>query len=274
MVRRFSLALLPLLFLFIAACNPKQILPPDEVLRRTILRSSSVDSVLMNGTVSMSLDGPRKMSGSSLLHMSMQNGGMAWSVRSDVRFTGPLGERSSGMVDIRTADSHQFFVRFDETQGSLFLALQKTMSGSLQDWKSFGDPVLLQAIGRHTPTPQELESAAAIFRIDQSSPPKRGDEGRLEYTLDVTLTDDALLKLFPPKIAEKTHIFGTLVIDAKNFTLHRARWTVEGIETDYGTVKAIFEVTLRDFDHAPEISLPHGSTAMLPLKDIFATFSL
>lgn len=258
-------------------CNAKSGLPPEEVLRRAILRGHTLDSASLSASVSVAIDEGKSLSGSSVVQAILHNGGTAWSATSTFRASGtfvPSGE-TSGRVTVLTLDGHQLFLKPESLQGEISELVKKTLTGSQNGWWTIGESESGQVVRtvRSAPAPAELDQAASMFTITDSRPPRRGQDGRLEYRLDVELSKKVQEELFPPNTTENAVVTGTLFIDAQDFTLRRSAWEIHDLKTLFGLASIHFDVSLQDFDRAPVIKLPVGSSATLPFKDIFATFS-
>lgn len=261
----------------IASCNPKKNLSAEEVLRRAILRGHTMDSASLSASVSASVQDGTVLSGSSVIQAVLQNGGTSWSVTSTFQATGTVfkSEETSGRITVLTMDGRQFFVKADGLQGMVADLMKQAMTGSLNGWWVTGQSQSGQIIRtvRSAPAPAELNAATAMFVIVDSTAPRRGQDGRLEHRLDVRLSKEAQSALFTEETTEMATMEGTLFIDAEEFTLRRSSWTIENLMTPFGPTALHFDISLQDFDRAPDVLLPQGSSATLPLKDIFATFS-
>ncbi len=236
-----------------------------------------MDSASVSASVTATVDGGKTFSGSSVVQAILRNGGTSWSMTSTFQADGLLfgSDKSSGRLTLLTADGHQFFLKTDDLQGPLSDLMKKTLTGSRNGWWVTGESQsgrLLKTV-RSAPAPEELGKAADMFEIIAATPPRRGQDGRLEYRLEVVLSKDAKRALFPPETVDDAAMEGTLLIDAVDFTLKRSSWKIAGVKTSFGLLSIDFDVALKDFDRAPDISLPIGSSATLPLKDFFATIS-
>lgn len=274
MRRIFSYLIAGIATLVVVSCIPRSNISAEEVLRRTIIRSHTLDSANLTATVSAQLNGKKAMSGSALIEGVIQNGGLSWSLVSSVRVRGLLpNDQSSGNVSLLTPDGQVYYVHFDTIQGAATAVVPLIGTGSANGWWKTGTSLPVQAYTRTIPSPSELEQAVSLFTIVDFSSPRRGADGRLQYRLTVSLADDAMQSLFGQYVSEETRTTGTLTIDALDFSLRRTQWSLESLQTSEGSLNLAFDITLKDFDTAAEVVLPTGSSATLPLKDIFATFS-
>jgi hypothetical protein len=258
----------------LAGCAGRNALEPEEVLRRAIIRGHTMDSASISAEATVRIDGRQSFSGSVVVQAVLQSGGTAWSADASFRGAGwPAGTDSSGRIRILTADGSRFFVKAESLQGALHDLLIGTQTGSQSGWWVTGDAALSPAPVRSAPSPDQLDRAAGMFEITGATGPKRGQGGRREYVLHVRLSHAAGSELFASSVTDKTETAGILVIDADDFTLRRSEWRISGLQSPLGTLNVSFDVSLTDFNRAPEIVIPSGSSAVLPLKEIFATFS-
>lgn len=275
MQRFFTFFAMMIVTLFGVSCTPRSHISAEEVLRRTVIRSHTLDSASFTASVSAHLDGGKTISGSSIVQGVIQNSGMSWSLTSDFRIHGLLpDDDSSGNVSLLTPDGDAYYVRFDAIEGGLQSVLPLMGSGSANSWWKIGQSVPKQKYTRTIPDPLELDQAVARFTIQDFLPLQRGSDGRLEYRMNVLLSDEAMHSLLGQYVSEESHATGTLAIDAHDFTLRRTQWSLQHLQTPSGTLNVTFDIDLKDFDSAKEVVVPSGSSATLPLKDIFATFSL
>lgn len=264
-----------LLALLLASCGtPPKPLPPEEVLRRAIIRSSAIESASVSASASILLKGYSSFSGSAVIQGVLRGTG-SWSA--DVSFQGRdsagHGRPASGRVRAVSLDGSQVFIKPDSLQGDLLEAYAKTLTGSLSGWWYVGQPAGTPPGGRRTLAPAELNQAAAMFRIDSSSGPEPFADSGTAYRISVTLTPDAVAALFAGSAKPTTAAYGTLVVDAADFTLIRATWNLRDVLTSFGPADIALDVALGDINRAPEIVLPSGSSAALPLNGVFATIS-
>lgn len=270
-MRKLASISVPLLCVcFIAGCSwNTERLPAGEVLRRTILRSRTLESVTASASFTVVATSLNGFSGSMVLQSVIHDGGGSWSA--DATFQGVDGLRrpASGRVRALSPNGSQILIRLESAEGPATDALRRTLSGGTGIWRSIGQPSEGQS-ARTVPGPEEMERAAGMFEIVEDLGIET-IQGIAQYHLKVRLSPQALLLFGNPGEAA-----GDLWIDRKTFTLRRARWVLTGLRTPLGITSAIGDVGFSDFDSAPHVELPTGSSQILPLDllDVLLPMSL
>lgn len=267
-------ALLAFIPLLLVSCAEEKPLEASEVLRRSIIRSSAIESASVSASAFVLLKGYASFSGSAVIQGVIRGTG-GWSA--DIAFQGRdsqgTGAPESGRILSVSLDGSQIFLKPESLQGPMLEAYAKTLTGSLNGWWMTGQPAAIPQGGRHTLGPAELNQTAELFSILGSSGPDPYPGRRKAYRIHVALTPDAVTTLFANSAKENTEIQGVLWIDANDFTLLRATWDLRDVLTAFGPADLSLDVTLSDVNHAPEIFPPTGSSGILPLNGVFATIS-
>lgn len=273
MNRPFHFLLLGIL-LFLASCGEVKPLEPEEVLKRSIIRSSAVESASVSASVFILLKGYSSFSGSAVVQGVLRGSG-GWSA--DISFQGRdsngTGAPESGKIRTISVDGSQIFLKPESLQGPMLELYAKSLTGSLNGWWVTGQPASLPLGGRRTLSPADLSETASMFTIISASGPLKISDRKKAYRIDVLLSDDAVRTLFADSAKENTSIRGTLWINALDFTLLRAEWNLRDLMTVFGPADLSVDVTLSDINRPTEISLPTGSSSKLPLNGAFATIS-
>ncbi len=272
LLRRTSLLLLAI---SLAACGQKPVsLEPREVLRRAIIRSSSIESASISASASVLLKGYATFSGSAVIQGVIRGAG---GYSADISFQGKDsvggGQAESGLVRVVSIDGSQVFLKPESLRGPQLEPFAQSLSGSLNGWWFIGQPSSLPPGGRHTLSPAELDEMSSLFTIGDVKEPEIFSGRRKAYRIPVSLEQKAVAALFAHSAKENTAVRGTLWIDTADFTLVRATWRLGDLLTPFGPADILLDVSFTDINRAPEIVLPTGSASALPLNGVFATIS-
>ena len=272
-MRLFRIPILGILILLLSSCTKEQVtLEPSEVLKRSIIKSSSVESVTISASAFLILKGYTSFSGSAVVQGVVRGSG-GWAA--DVTFQGrdSLGKGGfeSGNFSALSVDGSQIFLKPTSLQGPVLSAYAQTLSGSINGWWVTGEPSPETHSGRHTLSPQELKETASLFDVRAMTGPAMYSSVKRAYQLSVVVKPDAVSSLFADAAKDNTVVSGTLWIDAKDFSLLRASWNLRDVFTQIGPADISFDVTFSDYGRSKEIIPPTGSASVLPLNGVFAT---
>ncbi len=271
-------AVLVLAFL-LAACGQKANLPPEEVIRRAIIKSNTVQSFAVSLSAQMQTDETQALSGSVILQAIVRSGGQVWSADTsfEIESTMPRGhERASGRLIAISPGTGQTYLRLESAEGALGELLKKSFSGSNNGWMVYGQNSDKKLLPRDTPDPQQLSSYADVIVVTENLGTKKDETGRVLYHYRVALKPELLSSLHQEEVSDTEHQVraeGEMWIDSDNFSLLRAKWDLGGVPTSLGNMTLRIDALFSQYDSASGIQTPVGSAALLPLESIFAIFS-
>lgn len=276
MKRFFSLSAAAYCIIFLSGCGSREPqLLPEEVVRRAVIRSHTVESVSVSLSANFVTQSESSLSGSIVTQGVVRSGGRAWSADTSfiVESAEMLGAaQASGRLVLAAPGNGQVFLRPESMEGMLGEAVRRTLTGSLSGWWVVGEEQKVDVSTTPTPDPNVLSAYADAIVVTQNFGIQEGAGDDL-YHYKVALKPEAIAILDPSADASTLSATGDLWIDAKTFVLARAVWDIDGLQSEYGTARLHVDVLFTDYDSSPQIRGPVGSAATLPLESIFAIFS-
>lgn len=262
------------IILLSACANRDPQLSPEEVIRRAVIRSHTVESVSVALSGNMKLESQPSLSGSIVVQGVVRSGGRAWSADSSfiVESTGGLGHtQASGRLVLVAPGNGQIFLRPESMEGMLGEAVRRTLTGSVSGWWVMGEEQKVD-VSSQTPDPDTLSAYADAIVVTENFGIQDGVDGD-RYHYKVELKPEAIAILDPSADASELSATGELWIDTKTFVLTRAMWDIDGLRSEHGVARIHADALFTDYDSSPQIQGPVGSATTLPLESIFAIFS-
>ncbi|MFA5800208.1 MAG: hypothetical protein WC840_04590 [Candidatus Peribacteraceae bacterium] len=264
----------------LASCGKRPVeLPAEEVIRRTVLRSQTIDSVSYEGIASLALDGKQELSGNIAASGVIRSGDHAWAMQAAGEFMkkegGKILRKGSGAVSLSSPKPGTLFLRIERLQGPLFK--MPVLSGSVLGkwWRVAGTAAEVIPGTGGTPDPRFVDAYVSAVEVLGGGLEPLG--GGLVYRYSVRVSSGALwnfMKRMPTwSGAPSFDARGEVWIDPSTFLLQRAKWTVRSFPVRGGNLHATLEVVLRAYDRSPDIPLPEALGSALSPDTIFDIFS-
>ncbi len=279
LTKRCTLALLAFSFT-LTACQKQPVLPPEEVIRRSVIKSNTVQSFAVSLSAKMNTVEVDSLSGSVVLQAIVRSGGRAWRADTsfDIESTMSRGhERASGRIVAVFPGNGRTFLRLESSEGVLGTLLRQSFTGSTSGWMMYGEESGMTVRPRATPDPDYVLSYADAIVVTEDLGKTKNYSGRETYHYRVALKPEALLSIMqsqPIDVDQNLRAEGELWIDSENYSLLRATWKLVGVPTSLGAISLDIDALFSQYDSAPRIETPFGSAATLPLDSIFDIFSL
>lgn len=279
MVNVRSSALISCLMLVCGACTNTPKLPPEEVIRRAVIKSNTVESVAVALSVDLRTITTNTLSGSMIVQGVLRSGSQAWSADTsfNVESTMKRGhERASGRLQAVSPGRGQTYLRLESIDGALGDLVKKSLTGSMNTWMVYGTDSGTKPALRQTPDPALLSSYADAIVVEENLGTEKDAEGRTLYHYRVTLKPETVSSLPQGGSVEEVSTLkanGELWIESSGFSLTRAKWSLSNVPTIFGPVILHIDALFSDYNAAPRVSPPTGSASILPLESIFAIFS-
>lgn len=276
-VRSVSTALL--FALVLVACGQAPDLPPDEVIRRAVIRSNTVESVAVSLSADVRTEETTALSGSVIMQSVIRSGGQAWTADTSFNIESSMSrghERASGRLVLVSPGTGRTYVRLESAEGFLGLLLRKSFTGSMTGWMVYGEESATKPAKRQAPDPVILSSYADALSVTEDLGTVKDSEGRTLYHYRVALKSETLSSMpagGSVEAASGLSATGEMWIDSSDFSLSRVIWNIRGIPTSLGLISLRADALFSDYDSASQIQTPVGTAATLPLESIFAIFS-
>jgi len=268
-----------LLVLLFSSCGKRVALPPEEVVRRAVIRSNTVESVAASVSAGVVSQDASTLSGSFIVQSVIRSGGQAWNADASFHIETAMHrglERASGRIVIVSPGTGRTYLRLESAEGVLGKLLRQSFTGSTSGWMFVGQQANVQAPPRQAPDPAVLLSYADALTVTEDLGFAEADDGRTLYHYRVALKPETLSSLpagGTPDAAAGLSASGEMWIDADNFSLSRVIWHLRGVPTSLGLIDIRIDALFSDYDSASLIQTPAGTASSLPLESIFATFS-
>lgn len=276
-VRTLSIAIAPVFVL--TACGKPPALPPDEVIRRAVIRSNTVESVAVSLSADMHTEETSAFSGSVIVQSVIRSGGHSWTADTSFNIESAMTrghERASGRLVLVSPGTGRTYIRLESADGVLGQLLRKSFTGSSNGWMSFGEESQAQPAKRQAPDPAMLSSYADALQVTEDLGIVKHPGGRTLYHYRVSLKSETLSTMpdgGSVEAASSLSAQGEMWIDTSDFSLARVVWNVRGVPTSFGLASLHADALFSDYDSAAQIQTPVGTAATLPLESIFAIFS-
>ncbi len=276
-VRSVSTALL--FTLALAACGQEPDLAPDEVIRRAVIRSNTVDSVAVSLSADVRTEETTALSGSVIVQSVIRSGGQAWTADTSFNVESSMSrghERASGRLVFVSPGTGRTYVRLESVEGVLGLLLRQSFTGSSTGWMVYGEESTAKPTKRQAPDPVMLSSYADALLVTEDLGTMKDSDGNTLYHYLVVLKSETLSSLpdgGSVEAASGLSAVGEMWIDSSDFSLSRVIWNIRGIPTSLGLITLRADALFSDYDSASQIQTPVGTAAVLPLESIFAIFS-
>lgn len=264
--------------ILLPACGRKVLdLPPEEVVRRAVIRSSTVDSVSIALSGNVKTQGAPTLSGSIIVQSVVRSSGHAWSADAsfNVESMGESGfTQANGRVVLVAPGNGQIYLRPESLDGMLGDRLKRVLTGSVNGWWVVGEERAFEAPSL-VPDPAMLSAYGDAIDVMRDFGVTTSKEGRKQYHYAVALKSESLIAL-DGDTQEPTQDFsaqGELWIDAEDFTLSRATWDIQSVPSVMGPANVRVDATFSRYDRSPQIQSPAGTAATLHIESIFAIFS-
>lgn len=276
-VRSLSILIIPAFLL--SACGKPPVLPPDEVIRRAVIRSNTVESVAVSLSADIHTEESAAFSGSVIVQSVIRSGGHAWTADTSFNIESAMNrghERASGRLVLVSPGTGRTYIRLESAEGTLGQLLRKSFTGSSNGWMFYGEESLTKPAKRQAPDPVMLSSYADALRVTEDLGIIKHPSGRTLYHYRVSLKSETLSAMpdgGSVESASSLSAHGEMWIDTSDFSLARVVWNVRGVPTSFGLVTLHADALFSDYDSAAQIQTPVGTAATLPLESIFAIFS-
>lgn len=246
---------------------------PQEVIRRSVIQSHLLESVIVAVSGSIRTTESTTLSGSYVLQGILYRGGESWSADASFAFerVSDIGHQNlGGRLEALAPGDGVAYIRFNSLTGMLADSLSHTVPKSLlADWWIVPE---LGSITRQsgTPDPEQIDQLASqIEFVKDLGMTRIGKRDQYHYEVKISTQ---VLGHEQAEDGEHSRISGELWIDADMFTLRRAVWTIEGMETQFGPLALTIDAVFSRHNAAPLLQVRTGSASVLPLNDIFAIF--
>lgn len=274
-----SLTLTLVLTLAFAACGRAAELEPEEVIRRAVIRSNTVESVAVSMSADVRTEATTALSGSLVVQAVIRSGGQAWSADTSFHLksiTRRGHERASGRMVAVSPGTGRMYLRLESVEGILGQMLRRSFTGSTNGWMVYGEDTGTKLSERRTPDPAVMSSYADALSVTENLGIVK-ENGRSFYHYRVALKPETLSSMpqgGTPEANESLKAEGEMWIDTGDFSLSRVIWNVSGVPTAIGSIMIRADALFSEYDSAAQIQSPVGTAATLPLESIFAIFSL
>lgn len=276
-VRSISAALF--LTLVLSGCGRRAALPPEEVMRRAVIRSNTVESFAVSLSAEVSTIDETTLSGSFIVQSVIRSGGQAWTADTSFNVESSMQrghERASGRLVLVSPGTGRTYLRLESAEGVLGQMLRRSFTGSVSGWMVYGEDSGSKPSPRHAPDPVMLSSYADALAVTEDLGIVKADDGRTLYHYRVALKTENLSSLPSGGSADAAQGLtaeGEMWIDDLDFSLSRVIWSLKAVPTSFGNVNIHVDALFSDYDSASQIQSPVGTAATLPLESIFAIFS-
>lgn len=266
------------LTLTLVSCGQAAELAPEEVIRRAVIRSNTVESVAVSLSANIRTEQTTALSGSLVVQAVIRSGGQAWSADTSFHvnsITRRGHERASGRMVAVSPGTGLMYLRLESAEGILGQMLRRSFTGSTNGWMVYGEDSGAKLSERHTPDPAVMSSYADALSVTENLGIVK-DNGRSFYHYRVALKPE-MLSAMPqggtPETNEHLKAEGEMWIDTRDFSLSRVIWNVSGVPSALGAIVVHADALFSEYDSAAQIQSPVGTAATLPLESIFAIFS-
>ncbi len=276
-VRTVSSALF--LALILSACSQTPNLPPEEVIRRAVIRSNTVESVAVSLSADVRTEETTALSGSVIMQAVIRSGGQAWTADTSFNVESAMSrghERASGRLVFVSPGTGRTYVRLEAAEGVLGLLLRQSFTGSSTGWMVYGEESASKPTRRQAPDPAMLSSYADALTVTEDLGTMKDSDGRTLYHYMVALKSETLSSMPDGgsiEAASGLSAKGEMWIDSSDFSLSRVIWNIRGVPTSLGLITLHADALFSDYNSASQIQTPVGTAATLPLESIFAIFS-
>jgi len=274
-----SVSVASLLALSLAACGQEPDLPPDEVIRRAVIRSNTVESVAVSLSADVHTEETSTLSGSVIVQSVIRSGGNAWTADTSFNIESSMNrghERASGRLVLVSPGTGRTYVRLESAEGVLGMLLRKSFTGSSSGWMVYGEESIAKPAKRQVPDPVMLSSYAEALTVTEDLGTMKDANGRTLYHYLVALKPETLSSMPDGGSVDAVSglsATGEMWIDSSDFSLARVIWKIRGIPTTLGSITLRADALFSDYDSASQIQTPAGTASTLPLESIFAIFS-
>lgn len=265
--------------LTLTACGQAPSLPPDEVIRRAVIRSNTVESVAVSLSADVRTEETTALSGSVIVQSVIRSGGQAWTADTSFNIESSMSrghERASGRLVLVSPGTGRTYVRLESAEGVLGLLLRKSFTGSSTGWMVYGEESTAKPAKRQAPDPVMLSSYADALTVTEDLGTVKDADGRTLYHYIVALKSETLSSMpdgGSVEAASGLSATGEMWIDSSDFSLSRVIWNIRGVPTSLGLITLRADALFSDYNSASQIQTPVGTAATLPLESIFAIFS-
>ena len=266
------------LTLTLTSCGRVAQLEPEEVIRRAVIRSNTVESVAVSLSADIRTEATTALSGSLVVQAVIRSGGQAWSADTSFHLESTMTrghERASGRMVAVSPGTGRMYLRLESAEGVLGQMLRRSFTGSTNGWMVYGEDSGATLSERHTPDPVVMSSYADALAVTENLGIVK-DNGRSLYHYRVALKPETLSSMpqgGTPEANQSLKADGEMWIDTKDFSLTRVIWNVSGVPTALGVIVLRADALFSEYDSAAQIQSPVGTAATLPLESIFAIFS-
>ena len=251
--------------LMLASCGknkPKE-LNPDEVIRRTMLKSLSVDSVAFDGNVNFRIRGQKTISGSAYVSGVTHNADRAWSMISKVHIDDP---ESSLEINLVSQKPSEIYLKINPDADADGKIIQSSGATFGQWWRlgySSGTSVADKAV---TPDPRIIYKYSSILKVTSGG--LRADGRYYQYGVSISPVSLAEKNILASWEFKKEAI-GEVLIDAESFRLKQVKWALDSVPTPIGEAYLVLDIRFSKYDEAPGLIIPDSSgSSLLDLEAI------
>lgn len=255
------------LLILLSGCGePPPTLKPEEVLRRTVIAGSMLDSLSLLGSGALKLEKDGRTSAVITDVNGVIHGGSVWSfdvrgIMNKIAATGS-GNRINGTLS--SPGDGSIYLRLSSFSGPDAPLVQRLLSGSTatQWWLVAGDPSGMRSTAVTTPAAQDIGTFVSSFRVLEDFGMIEEDGRKMyRYKVDVVPPHGGAAEEDPMKIS------GEIRIDAESYFLIRAVWQLANVPTIAGSLSGNISLTLRDQNKAQDAAFPPGAAARFPLQE-------
>jgi|GEM_PF-3211172 hypothetical protein len=249
-------------------------LPSDEVLRRTVLNSQTVDSVAYLGTAGFKIAGKYFSSGSLAVRGVLRNIDRSFSLQSDLNVmlgSDPAVPNSIIAVSLSSPSPGELFVRVDNA--NVRFQNPASFSGNILGkwWRLNSGSGSARSSGA-IPDPGLMNVYSSAIKVMAGGLEKESG-GRYVYHYQVDIAPETLLKFAPlTPYSSVPEARGEIWIDAETFRLDRAKWFLKQFPTQIGLATAAIDLNFNNYNRASAIIMPDESAPVMPVNTIFAIF--
>lgn len=250
-------------------------LPSDEVLRRTVLNSQTVDSVAYLGTAGFQITGKYFSSGSLAIHGVLRNIDRSFYLQSDLNVvlsSNPASPKNIIVMSLSSPSPGELFIRVDSA--NVMLQTPASFSGNVLGkwWRVNSGSGSANRGGGAIPDPGLMNVYSSAIKVTSGGLEKELG-GRYVYHYQVDIEPETLLKFAPlTSYSSVPEARGEIWIDAETFRLDRAKWFLKQFPTQTGLATAAIDLNFNNYNRASAIIMPDESAPVMPVNTIFAIF--
>lgn len=245
--------------------------PPEEAVRRMLVRNALLDSVSFD--TDLRLDSSA-LSGSLALTGSLLRGGAEFAAAGTISIEKPQVGRwisLTGPISFVSDGDGTIAFRTQGLTGELADSLHRSFVGGIDGrwWNLSSGTGARTEQSESSPDAAQINALVSAVNVIKGSDILRAEDGEYEYRITVGLSSGS--SLVQRERLGETDINGELWIDARSFVLRRVRWNVKNIELPLAPGNIVFDVRFSKFDRAPHPKTNAPSVQTISAKSLLDT---